>query len=58
MPTRAEQLNPQSSPEQIDIAISATISKLVKEGREQDQAVAIAHEQARKATGKQLGKGG
>ena len=54
MPTRAEQLTPRSSPEEIQIAISASISKLVREGREQDQAIAIAHEQARKATGKAL----
>lgn len=59
MPTRAEQLTAQSTPEQIQIAISAAISKLVREGREQDQAVATAISQARKATGKALApKGG
>ena len=54
MPTLAEKLTPQSSKGQISAAISDSISQLVNEGRPQEQAVAIAHEQARKATGKSL----
>ncbi|GAH64794.1 unnamed protein product [marine sediment metagenome] len=54
MPTMAEGLTPQSSDAQIKAAISATIALLVREGREQDQAIAIAYSQARKATGKEL----
>lgn len=56
MPTQAEGLNSGSPDEQIKAAISATIQQLVNEGREQDQAIAIALEQARKATGKELGR--
>ena len=58
MPTLAEKLTPQSSPGQISAAISESIRMLMDEGREQQQAVAIAYEQARKATGKVLEKKG
>lgn len=58
MPTLAEKLTPNSSKGQISAAISDTISQLVREGRPQDQAIAIAHEMARKATGKELEKKG
>ena len=54
MPTLAERLTPSSSSAQIKAAISDSIGQLMKEGREQDQAIAIAHEQARKSTGKEL----
>jgi len=56
MPTKAESLTKDSTPEAIQSAISASISMLVKEGRPQEQAVAIAYSQARKATGKELKK--
>ncbi len=56
MPTLAERLSPASSKGQISAAISDSISQLIREGKPQEQAVAIAHEQARKATGKELGK--
>ena len=56
MPTMAEKLTPQSSQGQISAAISESIRKLMEEGREQDQATAIAIEQASKATGKELGR--
>ena len=58
MPTLAEKLTSKSSPGQISAAISDSIAQLMREGREQDQAVAIAYSQARKATGKELGKKG
>jgi len=58
MPTLAEKLTPSSSKAQIDAAISDSIAQLMNEGRPQDQAVRIAHEMARKATGKELGKKG
>ena len=54
MPTMAERLTPQSSQGQIQAAISESIRKLMDEGRPQDQSIAIAYEQARKATGKPL----
>ncbi len=54
MPTLAEGLSSSSPDEQIKAAISSTIQQLINEGREQDQAIAIALDQARKATGKEL----
>ena len=54
MPTPSEGLGKDSSDEEIRKAVSDTVSQLVGEGFEQDQAVAIALEQARKATGKDL----
>ena len=54
MPTLAEKLTPRSPKGQISAAISDSIAQLMREGREQKQAVAIAYEQARKATGKEL----
>ncbi len=54
MPTLAEKLSPDSSDSQIRAAISDAIQMLMGEGREQEQAIAIAMEQARKATGKEL----
>ena len=58
MPTKAEGLSPSSSEEAINAAISESIATLVNEGYPQDQAVRIAYEQARKATGKNLGRRG
>lgn len=54
MPTPAETLSTDSADDAIKEAISATVSQLVGEGMPQDQAVAIALEMARKATGKDL----
>lgn len=56
MPTLAEKLTSQSSKGQISAAISDTIAHYMRKGREQDQAIRIAHEQASKATGKELGR--
>lgn len=59
MPTRAEQLTPQSSPEQIQIAISSCIATEIRAGREPDQAKGMCYSMARKASGKELApKGG
>ena len=54
MPTPSESLTPESPDEAIRQAISDTVAQLVEEGFPQDQAVAVALEQARKATGKDL----
>ena len=56
MPTLAEKLTPDSSKGQISAAVSDTIAHYMRKGKPQDQAVAIAHEQAAKATGKELGR--
>ena len=51
MPLATESLTDQSSEEEIRRAISKAIEQLINEGREPDQAKAIAYETARKATG-------
>lgn len=54
MPTTAEQLTPDSSPDSIKGAISSCISQMVHEGRKQEQAIAMCHSMARKSSGKGL----
>ena len=54
MPTPAESLRSDSEDDVIAQAISETVSQLVNEGMPQEQAVAVAHEMARRATGKDL----
>ncbi|UCE90800.1 MAG: hypothetical protein JSV90_05030 [Methanobacteriota archaeon] len=54
MPTPAESLTKDSSDEEIREAVGKAIEMLVGEGMAQDQAVAVAMEQARRATGKDL----
>ena len=49
-------LSKDSSPEQIQAAISSCIATEVKAGREQQQAIAMCYAQAREKTGKELGK--
>lgn len=57
MPTRAEGLTPESSPEAVQAAISSCISQMMGEGgRPQEQVIRICYEMARKATGKELAK--
>ena len=56
MPTAVDRLTKQSEAAQIKAAISACIATEVRAGREQDQAVAMCHEMARKKTGKSLGR--
>jgi len=52
MPLPVETLTPNSSREEIQAAISASISQCMSEGgKEQEQCVAIAQEIARKTTG-------
>lgn len=55
MPTPAEVLGPSSTDDEIKAAIQATIAQLVREGREQRQAVAMAYDMARRATGRSKG---
>lgn len=54
MPTPAESLKPESTDEEIQSAVSASVQQLVREGFPQDQAVQIALQQARESTGKEL----
>ncbi|MBT9144140.1 MAG: hypothetical protein DDT29_02556 [Dehalococcoidia bacterium] len=49
-----ERLNPRSTPEQVDEAISACIAAEVRLGKDQQQAVAMCHEMARAKTGKRI----
>ena len=57
MPLQVEGLTPVSSEEEVQDAISASISQCMREGRPQDQCIAMAYEMARNATGKILGRG-
>ncbi len=50
MPLPTESLNPSSTKEQIDAAISASIAQCVREGKDQAQCQAIAFSTAKKAT--------
>ena len=54
MPMATESLTSESSDEEIRKAIADAVSTMVSEGFPQDQAVAIAIQQASKATGKDL----
>jgi len=55
MPLPAESLTPESSPEQIQEAISASIEKCMQEGgKTQEECAAMAYSMARQATGKEL----
>ena len=56
MPLAVESLTPDSDQVAIKQAISDSIAQCMQEGgRDQSQCAAIAFEQARKSTGKQLG---
>lgn len=52
MPTEADRLTPESSADSERSAVSSCISQMVKEGRSQEQAVAICMEKARTSTGR------
>ena len=54
MPTPADNLNPNSTEEEIKAAISNTIAQLIREGRDKDQAVAMAFDMAKRKTGKNM----
>ena len=58
MPTPANKLSKNSSMGEIRAAITASISKLIDEGRPREQAIAIAIGQAEKASGKTLPRRG
>jgi len=57
MPMAVERLTPQSSPDEVTRAISASIKELLDSGAAKDeaQASAIAYSAARKSTGMALG---
>lgn len=52
MPTAIENLSKDSSPDEINKAISSCIATEVDSGREQKQAVAMCYSMARKKTGR------
>lgn len=54
MATPAESLTPDSSDEDIRKAIGDSVAQMVDEGFNQEQAVAVAFQQAAKATGKDI----
>lgn len=56
MPTAVDKLSKDSDDAQIKAAVSDCIATEVHDGKEQDQAVAMCFEMARKKTGKELGK--
>lgn len=56
MPTPVDNLSKKSSDKAIDAAISACIRIERRSGREQNQAVKMCYEMARKKTGKGLGR--
>jgi len=56
MPLAVENLTPSSSLEAIRTAISASIKKLMGEGKSQEDAAGQAYSQARDKTGKSLGR--
>ena len=55
MPLPTESLTPQSTEEEVNAAIEATIRQLISEGRPQEEAVAIAVQSAAEKTGKGAG---
>ncbi len=58
-PTAVDKLTKDSPDAQVKAAISDCIATEVHSGREQEQAIAMCHEMARKQTGKELApKGG
>ena len=58
MPTAIDKLDENSSTGAIKAAISDCIATEVRNGKPQDQAVAMCHEMARKKTGGQPAEGG
>jgi len=57
MPTKAEELTPQSSDEETQAAISDCISQMTNEHPdwEQERVIAACHSMARRSTGKTIG---
>lgn len=56
MPMPTESLTRESTDDEIKAAVDATISQLVSEGRDQDQAIAIALDSARRHAGRVPGQ--
>lgn len=56
MPLAVENLTPESSMDAIRAAISATIKRLMGEGKSQEEAAGQAYGMARDKTGKSLGR--
>lgn len=56
MPRMTSNLTPESSTMAVREAINKTIEELIKSGYDQKQAAAIAYEEAKKMTGKSLGR--
>ena len=54
MPLAVNKLNKDSTDKDVQDAISATIQKLMDEGKSQKEAAGQAYNQARQATGKEL----
>ena len=52
MPLPVENLNPNSTDEEIKVAVAASIEQCVGEGKDAKQCAAIAHRYARDLTGK------
>lgn len=55
MPLPAETLTPNSTDEEISMAISESIKMCVAEGKDQKQCAAMAYDMARRATGTSVG---
>ena len=56
MPLPTESLTRQSTDDEVQAAVDATIAQLINEGRDQDQAVAIALQSARQHAGRVPGQ--
>ncbi len=56
MPLAVENLNPDSTTDAIQSAISSSIAKLMREGKSQEEAAGQAFSMARERTGKDLGR--
>jgi hypothetical protein len=54
MPVPVDNLTPDSSEEDIKKAISETISALIREGKDEKQAIAMAFEMAKRKIGKTM----
>lgn len=57
-PTAVDRLEPESTDAQVQAAVSDCIAAEVRNGTEQQQAIAMCHEMMRKKTGRQQPAGG
>jgi 16S rRNA C1402 N4-methylase RsmH len=58
MPLQVDSLSPDSADDVIQNAISESVAACISEGGERDQCVAMAHDIAKRKTGRNLGRGG